>query len=74
MAVAVKRTKEAGVSTEKQESTTTYYKTNPKDAHADGTHLLIFSALIKLHSKNCVLIYTQYYSSSLLLITCISRK
>jgi len=36
MAVVVKRTKEAGPSTEKQKSTTADYKINPKDAHADG--------------------------------------
>ena len=42
MAVVVKRTKEAGPSTEKQKSTTADYKINPKDAHADGTCLLIF--------------------------------
>jgi len=37
MAVVVKRTKEAGPSTEKQKSTTADYKINPKDAHADGS-------------------------------------
>ncbi|CAD6201710.1 unnamed protein product [Miscanthus lutarioriparius] len=37
MAVVVKRTKEAGASTEKQKSTTADYKINPKDAHADGS-------------------------------------
>ncbi|CAN6302488.1 unnamed protein product [Urochloa humidicola] len=37
MAVVVKRTKEAGTSTEKQKSTTADYKINPKDAHADGS-------------------------------------
>jgi metal transporter CNNM len=42
MAVVVKRTKEVGASTEKQKSTTADYKINPKDAHADGTCLLIF--------------------------------
>ena len=42
MTVVVKRTKEAGVSTEKQKSTTADYKINPKDAHADGTCRLIF--------------------------------
>ncbi|AQL09865.1 Hemolysin [Zea mays] len=35
MAVVIKRTKEAGVSTEKQKSTTADYKINPKDARAD---------------------------------------
>jgi hypothetical protein len=78
MAVVVKRTKEAGAFTEKQKSTTADYKINPKDAHADGTCLLFFSsnfsAVIKLHSKNCVFLCTQYYSISLLLITHISRK
>ena len=54
MAVVVKRTKEAGPSTEKQKSTAADYKINPKDAHADGTCLLIFfpsnlSAAIKHH-------------------------
>jgi hypothetical protein len=48
MAVVVKRTKEAGASTEKQKSTTADYKINPKDAHADGTCLLIFFLVICL--------------------------
>jgi metal transporter CNNM len=65
MAVVVKRTKEAGASTEKQKSTTADYKINPKDAHADGTCLLIFSsnfsAVIKLHSKNCVSVYAVLF-------------
>lgn len=42
MAVVVKRTKEAGSSTEKQKSATADYKINIKDAHADGTCLLKF--------------------------------
>lgn len=51
MAVVVKRTKEAGSSTEKQKSID--YKTDPKDA-AGGTCLLFYffsnlSAVIKLH-------------------------
>lgn len=37
MAVVIKRTKEAGVPTEKQKSTTADYKINPKDARADGS-------------------------------------
>jgi metal transporter CNNM len=48
MAVVVKRTKEAGASNEKQKSTTADYKINPKDAHADGTCLLIFFFVICL--------------------------
>jgi len=48
MAVVVKRTKEAGASTEKQKSTAADYKINPKDAHADGTCLLFFFLVICL--------------------------
>jgi metal transporter CNNM len=75
MAVVVKRTKEAGVSTENQKSTTADYKINPKDAHADGTHLffLVILRWLSFTLKN-VFLYTQYYSISLLLITCIFRK
>lgn len=66
MAVVVKRTKEAEPSTEKQKSITADYKINPRDAHADGTCLLIFfssnfCAVIKLHSKNCVSVYAVLF-------------